>query len=72
MLQHVAVSLLVAGIIAPFSWWLGTMARSLNLPAISGFLLSGIICGGAPSRRKGPPSARACMPGPNCRVGRPP
>ena len=58
MLQHVAVSLLVAGIIAPFSWWLGTVARSLNLPAISGFLLSGIICGEAPSGGPGQPCPR--------------
>jgi NhaP-type Na+/H+ or K+/H+ antiporter len=43
--QHALVAFLVAGIIAPFSWYMGNVARLLRLPQISGYLISGIICG---------------------------
>ena len=45
MLQHAVSAFLVAGIIAPFSWYMGNVARLLKLPQISGYLISGVICG---------------------------
>ncbi|GFR42291.1 hypothetical protein Agub_g3189, partial [Astrephomene gubernaculifera] len=43
--QHGLVALSVAAILAPFSYYMGHAARLLKLPQITGYLVSGIICG---------------------------
>lgn len=46
MWQHVIVALSVAAIVAPFSYYTGlAFSRFLKLPQITGYLISGIICG---------------------------
>lgn len=45
VLQHLANSLLVAAVLAPFSFYAGRGAARIGLPQISGYLLSGIITG---------------------------
>ena len=46
MWQHVIVALSVAAIVAPFSFYTGlAFSRFLKLPQITGYLISGIICG---------------------------
>ena len=46
MWQHIFVALSVAAIVAPFSFYSGWIAsRFLKLPQITGYLISGIICG---------------------------
>lgn len=44
-LQHGLVALSVAVILAPFSFYMGIGARMLKLPQITGYLVSGIVCG---------------------------
>ncbi|KAG2502194.1 hypothetical protein HYH03_000681 [Edaphochlamys debaryana] len=43
--QHALVAFSVAAILAPFSYYMGLGARLLKLPQITGYLISGIICG---------------------------
>lgn len=43
--NHVAVAFLIAAILAPFSYYMGLAARALKLPQITGYLVSGIVCG---------------------------
>ncbi|GAX78910.1 hypothetical protein CEUSTIGMA_g6349.t1 [Chlamydomonas eustigma] len=46
MWQHVIVALSVAAIVAPFSYYSGLVfSRFLKLPQITGYLISGIVCG---------------------------
>lgn len=45
VLQHVLVAFSIAAILAPFSYYMGVGARHLKLPQITGYLISGIICG---------------------------
>lgn len=45
MLQHALQALLVAGVLSPFSYYAGHAARRLRLPQITGYLVSGILCG---------------------------
>ncbi|KAF5838418.1 Cation/H+ exchanger [Dunaliella salina] len=45
MLQHALVAFSIAAIVAPFSYYVGLAARVLRLPQITGYLVSGIICG---------------------------
>lgn len=45
MLQHALVAFSVAAILAPFSYYAGIGARLLKLPQITGYLVSGIMCG---------------------------
>jgi Kef-type K+ transport system membrane component KefB len=42
---HALVAFSVAAILAPFSYYMGLAARSLKLPQITGYLISGIMCG---------------------------
>lgn len=44
-LQHFLVAASVAAILAPFSYYMGLGARMLKLPQITGYLVSGIVCG---------------------------
>ncbi|GIL75703.1 hypothetical protein Vretimale_15247 [Volvox reticuliferus] len=43
--QHFLVACSVAVILAPFSYYMGIGARMLKLPQITGYLVSGIVCG---------------------------
>lgn len=43
--EHVLVAFSVAAILAPFSYYAGLGARLLRLPQITGYLVSGIVCG---------------------------
>mmetsp|Transcript_30100 Transcript_30100/g.89277 ORF Transcript_30100/g.89277 Transcript_30100/m.89277 type:complete len:557 (-) Transcript_30100:608-2278(-) len=43
--QHVLVAFAVAAILAPFSYYMGFVARFFKLPQITGYLVSGIVCG---------------------------
>ncbi|KAG1681575.1 hypothetical protein FOA52_014083 [Chlamydomonas sp. UWO 241] len=43
--QHVVVAFAVAVILAPFSFYMGLVARACKLPQITGYLVSGIVCG---------------------------
>ncbi|MEW5313225.1 MAG: hypothetical protein WDW38_004811 [Sanguina aurantia] len=45
MLQHAVLAFSVAAILAPFSYYAGLGAKQLRLPQITGYLISGIICG---------------------------
>ncbi|KAJ9525135.1 hypothetical protein QJQ45_017304 [Haematococcus lacustris] len=45
VLQHVIFAFSVAAILAPFSYYSGLAARYLKLPQLTGYLLSGIVCG---------------------------
>lgn len=45
IVQHVLVAFSVAAILAPFSYYMGHGARLLKLPQITGYLISGIMCG---------------------------
>ena len=45
VLQHALVAFSVAAILAPFSYYAGIWARALKLPQITGYLVSGIVCG---------------------------
>ena len=45
VLPHLVTSFSVALILAPFSYFMGLGARHLRLPQITGYLISGIICG---------------------------
>lgn len=45
MLQHALQAFLIASILAPFSYYAGMAARRLALPQITGYVISGIICG---------------------------
>lgn len=45
VLQHAIVAFSVAAILAPFSYYAGLGARLLRLPQITGYLVSGIVCG---------------------------
>lgn len=45
MLQHAVQAFLIAAILAPFSYYAGQGTRKLGLPQITGYLVSGIICG---------------------------
>jgi hypothetical protein len=45
MLQHAVQAFLIAAILAPFSYYAGQGTRKLGLPQITGYLISGIICG---------------------------
>ncbi len=45
VLEHGIVAFSIALIVAPFSYYSGLVARSLKLPQITGYLISGIICG---------------------------
>ena len=46
MWEHIFVALSVAAIVAPFSYYSGWAAsRFLKLPQITGYLISGIVCG---------------------------
>lgn len=45
MLQHAVLAFSVAAILAPFSYYAGLGAKLLRLPQITGYLISGIICG---------------------------
>jgi predicted Kef-type K+ transport protein len=45
MLQHALQAFLIAGVLSPFSYYVGQAANRLKLPKITGYLISGIICG---------------------------
>lgn len=45
VLQHAILAFSIAAILSPFSYYAGLGARALRLPQITGYLLSGIICG---------------------------
>jgi hypothetical protein len=45
VLQHALQAFLIAGVVAPFSYYAGFTARRLRLPQITGYLVSGMICG---------------------------
>ncbi|KAF8072617.1 hypothetical protein HT031_000277 [Scenedesmus sp. PABB004] len=45
MLQHVVQTFLIAAVLSPFSYAAGRAAAALRLPAITGYLVSGIVCG---------------------------
>lgn len=45
VLLHLLLTLCTAAILAPFSYYAGQGARYLRLPQITGYLLSGIVCG---------------------------
>lgn len=45
MLQHAIVAVLAGAVLSPFSYYAGLAARALQLPQITGYLASGIICG---------------------------
>lgn len=45
VLQHALQAFLIAGVVSPFSYYAGLTARRVRLPQITGYLLSGIICG---------------------------
>lgn len=45
VLSHILVAFSVAAILAPFSYYMGMGARLLRLPSITGYLVSGIMCG---------------------------
>lgn len=45
MLQHAFIAFVVAVVLAPFSYYMGLGARQLKLPQITGYLISGIVCG---------------------------
>ena len=45
MLQHALEAFLIACIVAPFSFYAGQAARRFKLPQITGYVVSGIICG---------------------------
>lgn len=45
VLQHALQAFLIAGVVSPFSYYAGLTARRLRLPQITGYLVSGIICG---------------------------
>lgn len=45
VLQHALQAFLIAGVVAPFSYYAGFTARRLRLPQITGYLVSGIVCG---------------------------
>jgi len=44
-MQHFFLSFAVAFILSPFSYYMGNVANKLKLPRITGYLLSGIVCG---------------------------
>lgn len=43
--QHAVQAFLIAAVLAPFSYYAGKAANSVRLPQITGYLVSGIICG---------------------------
>lgn len=43
--QHAVQAFLIAAVLAPFSYYSGKAANQLRLPQITGYLVSGIICG---------------------------
>jgi NhaP-type Na+/H+ or K+/H+ antiporter len=45
MLQHAVQAFLIAAVLSPFSYYAGKAANQLRLPQITGYLVSGIICG---------------------------
>lgn len=45
MLQHAVQACLIAAVLSPFSYYAGKAANKLKLPKITGYLISGIICG---------------------------
>jgi Kef-type K+ transport system membrane component KefB len=45
VLQHALQAFLIAGVVSPFSYYAGLTARRFRLPQITGYLVSGIICG---------------------------
>eukprot|EP00879_Flechtneria_rotunda_P020755 GHRR01021846.1.p1 GENE.GHRR01021846.1~~GHRR01021846.1.p1 ORF type:complete len:418 (+),score=119.14 GHRR01021846.1:299-1552(+) len=46
MWQHHAVqAFLIAAVVSPFSYYAGSVAKQLNLPQITGYLVSGVLCG---------------------------
>jgi hypothetical protein len=45
MLQHAVAAVLSAVVLAPFSFYAGRAANLLRLPQITGYLVSGVICG---------------------------
>lgn len=45
VLLHIVLTFCTAAILAPFSYYAGQGARYLRLPQITGYLLSGIVCG---------------------------
>lgn len=45
ILQHALIAFSVAAILAPFSYYMGLAAKTLRLPQITGYLISGIVCG---------------------------
>ncbi|WIA08542.1 hypothetical protein OEZ85_007974 [Tetradesmus obliquus] len=45
MLQHAVQAFLIAAVLSPFSYYAGKAANLLRLPQITGYLVSGIICG---------------------------
>eukprot|EP00775_Hariotina_reticulata_P010510 gene10510-10669_t len=45
MLQHAVQAFLIAAVLSPFSYYAGQAAKRLGLPQITGYVVSGIICG---------------------------
>jgi Kef-type K+ transport system membrane component KefB len=46
MWSHLLVAISVAAIVAPFSFYTGlAFSRFLKLPQITGYLVSGVVCG---------------------------
>lgn len=45
VLRHALQAFLIAGVVAPFSYYAGLAARRLRLPQITGYLVSGMVCG---------------------------
>mmetsp|Transcript_13973 Transcript_13973/g.24501 ORF Transcript_13973/g.24501 Transcript_13973/m.24501 type:complete len:455 (-) Transcript_13973:668-2032(-) len=45
VIHHLIIAFVVAAVLAPFSYYAGLGARLLRLPQITGYLLSGIVCG---------------------------
>ena len=45
MLQHAVQAFLIAAVLSPFSYYAGLAAKRFGLPQITGYLVSGILCG---------------------------
>lgn len=45
VLQNALAAFVVAAIVAPFGYYAGLLARYFRAPAITGYVLSGIVCG---------------------------
>lgn len=43
VLRHALQAFLIAGVVAPFSYYAGLAARRLRLPQITGYLVSGMV-----------------------------